>query len=77
MSEELTYDTSFVYLLQKQLTAYLKSHYPQLTEVECFSDGCGGQYKNFKNFLNLTYNHSDFGKGLQVFFCHKSRKITL
>ena len=54
MSEDLTHDTSFLYPLQKQLTAYLKSHYHQLTEVEYFSDGCGAQYKNFKNFSNLT-----------------------
>ena len=47
--------------MQKELTAYLKPHYPQLTQVDYFSDGCGAQCKNFKNFLNLTYHQSDFG----------------
>ena len=61
ISEDLSHDTSFVYAMQKELIAYLKSHYPQLTQVEYFSDGCGTQYKNFKKFLNLTYHQSDFG----------------
>ena len=47
--------------MQKELTAYLKSHYPELAQVEYFSHGCGAQYKNPKNFLNLTYHQSDFG----------------
>ena len=44
--------------MQKEPIAYLKSHYPQLTQVEFFSNECGAQYKNF---LNLTYHQSDFG----------------
>ena len=58
ISEDLSHDTSFVYAMQKELPAYLKSHYPQLTQVEYFSDGCGAQNKNF---LNLAYHQSDFG----------------
>jgi len=27
---------------------------------EYFSDGCSGQHKNYKNFLNLTYHKHDF-----------------
>jgi hypothetical protein len=29
--------------------------------VHSFSDGCAGQYKNCKNFLNLCYHKEDFG----------------
>ena len=32
-----------------------------LLEIEYFSDGCSKQYKNKKNFLNLTYHEQDFG----------------
>ena len=50
ISEDLSHDASFAYAMQKELTAHLKSHYPQLTQVEYFSDGCGTQYKKFKIF---------------------------
>ena len=33
----------------------------QLKEIKYFSDGCSRQYKNKKNFLNLTYHIDDFG----------------
>ena len=28
--------------------------------IEYFSDGCAGQYNNFKNFINLTHYQLDF-----------------
>ena len=31
------------------------------SKVLYFSDGCAGQYKNCKNFLNLCLHNSDFG----------------
>ena len=31
-----------------------------LSKVHYFSDGCAGQYKNCKNFLNLCLHNSDF-----------------
>ena len=34
---------------------------PAITNIEYFSDGCAGQYKNFKNFLNLCFHKDDFG----------------
>ena len=61
ISEDLSHATSFLYTMQKVLTAYLISHYPQLTLVEYFSNRCGAQCKSFKNFLNLTFHQSDFG----------------
>ena len=32
-----------------------------VTKVFYFSDGSGAQYKNFKNFANLTFHKQDFG----------------
>ena len=32
-----------------------------MTLFEYLSDGCAGQYKTFKIFLNLCYHSSDFG----------------
>ena len=60
-SDDLNHDTSFVFAMQKQLACYLKTKYPFIQAVEYFSDGCAGQYKNFKNLLNLTYHLTDFG----------------
>ena len=40
---------------------YIKKALPNVTLLEYFSDGCAGQYKNFKTFLNLCYHSSDFG----------------
>lgn len=61
ISNDLEHDTAFVYYLQSSLSKHLKDTYPHLLEVEYFSDGCAAQYKNYKNFLNLTYHYSDFG----------------
>ena len=38
----------------------MQQHFPHIKIIEYFSDGCAGQYKNYKNFLNLTYHSSDF-----------------
>ena len=34
---------------------------PQVRDIEYFIDGCTGQYKNYKNFLNLCYHKRKFG----------------
>ena len=46
--------------MQRILTNYIKEKFPQILNLEYFSDGCSGQYKNLKNFLNLTYHFHDF-----------------
>ena len=60
LSDDLTHDTSFVWNLQNTLCSDIKGKFPQIKKLEYFSDGCAGQYKNFKNFLNLTYHVEDF-----------------
>ena len=63
LSDDLTHDVGFVYALQKKLTQYIHVNFPQINFIEYFSDGCSDQYKNYKNFLNLTYHKHDFGIG--------------
>ena len=63
LSDDLTHDVGFVYALQKKLTQYIHVNFPQINFIEYFLDGCNGQYKNYKNFLNLTYHKHDFGIG--------------
>ena len=47
--------------LQKRTSEFIKGNMPNITCIEYFSDGCAGQYKNFKNFLNLCHHKNDFG----------------
>ncbi|KAL5503683.1 hypothetical protein EMCRGX_G010672 [Ephydatia muelleri] len=61
ISECNIHDTVAVPLFQRQLVEYLKSTYGVITKITYFSDGCAGQYKNCKNFINLCYHLEDFG----------------
>ena len=63
LSNDVVHDTAFVWMLQKQLMQYITENIPHIKFVEYFSDGCAGQYKNYKNFLNLTHHQSDFDIG--------------
>ena len=60
ISYDLSHDTGFVYALQKVLLGYVQSHWLHIQNTEYFSDGCSGQCKNYKNFLDLTYHKHDF-----------------
>ena len=60
-SDDMNHDTGFLYSLQKLLSNYISCNFPQICQIEYFSDGCYGQYKNYKNFLNLTFHKQDFG----------------
>ena len=60
LSEDLNHDPGFVYAVQQLLTSYMKKNFPSIKRFEYFSDGCSGQYKNYKNFLNLTFHVQDF-----------------
>ena len=45
------------------------------TKIYYVSDGCGGQYKNFKNFLNLCSHKEDFSiKAEWIFIASSHRK---
>ena len=47
--------------MQSKFIDYLKLNHPNINKLFYFSDGCGGQYKNYKNFLNLCMHEHDFG----------------
>ena len=55
------HDTVAVHLFQNRLTNHLRSRFDSLSKIIYFSDGCAGQYKNCKNFVNLCLHEEDFG----------------
>lgn len=60
ISECLRHDTIAVHLFQRQLVDYIKSNVQGIRKIIYFSDGASGQYKNKKNFINLTHHEQDF-----------------
>ena len=45
----------------------------EIKKLHYFSDNCGGQYKNFKVMVNLTFHFKDFNRlASWIFFaaCH-------
>ena len=51
------------------LVDYLKANYPHIKKLIHFYDGCGEQYKNYKNFMDLCSHKHDFGISAEwVFF---------
>lgn len=61
ISDYLTHNTTVVYCFQETLIKELKATMPFVKKIFYFSDGCIGQYKNRKNFCNITYHEQDFG----------------
>ena len=59
ISNHLTHDTVAVYCFQQRLHSYL-TQTMQVHKVFYFTDGSSAQYKNRKNFANLTYYKDDF-----------------
>ena len=46
--------------IQEKITCYIRQDLPDVDNVEHFSDGCVGQYKNYNNFSNLCLHEEDF-----------------
>ena len=62
LSDDLNHDVHMVYQILKETSKHIiESINPQVKSVNYFSDGCAGQFKNCKNFLNLCFHHADFG----------------
>ena len=62
ISNNLKHDVNFVYKVMKDTIKYIRDNITEaLSKVHYFSDGCAGQYKNCKNFLNLCLHNSEFG----------------
>ena len=60
ISDNNTHDRSFVYQIQTIMVDYLKETLPRISKTVYFSDGCGEQYKNYKNFINMCCHKNDF-----------------
>ena len=53
VSNDNTCDTNFVYEVQTLLSKYIHTNCLHIEKLYYFSDGCAGQYKNYRNFINL------------------------
>ena len=54
--------TVTVFAFLKVVLEYLKTELPAVKKIHYFTDGCAGQYKNKKNFINLCHHEDDFGE---------------
>ena len=71
ISHHLQLYTVAVYNFQKVVLEYLKLKLPMLKKMIYFNDGCGGQYKNYKNFMNLMKHRDEFALNAEWnSFCH-------
>ena len=53
----------------------MKQRLPNVTKIYYVSVGCGGQYKNFKKFLNLCSHKENFSVEAEwIFFATSHRK---
>ena len=68
ISDDNLQDTCFVYEVQKTMINYLHELLPQIKKLFHFSDGCGEQSKNYKNFMNLCLHKQDFGLDAEWIF---------
>ena len=61
ISDDLNHDTGFVHEVMKRSADFIKEEIcPEVSKMYYFSDGCAGQYKNCKNFINLCLHEKDF-----------------
>ena len=74
ISDMLQHDVYTLYAFQKTIILnVVKKDLPQIEKVIYFSDGCSGQYKNHKNFTNLSHRHCDYALYAEWHFfatCH-------
>ena len=55
-------------LFLRQFHIFLRSEQPDAKQIKYFSDGCAGQSKNCKNFINLCFHKEDFGTTADLHF---------
>ena len=49
-----------VYNIQNKIINNIKKNVSGIKNIQYFTDGCAGQYKNCKKICNLTYHSNDF-----------------
>ena len=55
ISNDLTHDASAVSAFIKVLVEHLQLHYPSITNIKIWSDGCAAQYKSRRPMFNLAH----------------------
>lgn len=73
ISDYLEHNTTAVHTFQLKLTNYIKQYHPSIKKLIYFSDGAASQYKNKKNFINISFHKEDFGFDVEWHFfasCH-------
>ena len=68
ISDGGNHDTSFLCQVQTMLLDYLKVNHPHRKKLIEFSDGCGGQNKTYKIFMDLCSQKNDFGISAEMVF---------
>lgn len=61
IAESTEHDVTAVYLFQQKLIGKIEQMNLAIERIIFFSDGCGGQYKNYKNFYNVSQFEQDYG----------------
>lgn len=75
ISECLNYDTIAVHLFQSKIVEFIKQNLPTVKKIIYFSDGASAQYKNRKNFINLSHHMQDFNIAAEWHFSpHRMEK---
>ncbi|MCH2405823.1 MAG: hypothetical protein MK200_06480 [Nitrosopumilus sp.] len=60
ISDERDHGAPTVHTFISKVLPYIKEIIPNLKKVYYYSDGAGSQYKNCKNFTNLSFHKDDF-----------------
>ena len=61
ISDYLKHDNLAVHAFINKGMPYINEQLPFVTKLHYFSDGCGGQYKNYNNMYNVCLHFKDFG----------------
>jgi len=61
ISDSKVHNSVSVHAFLEAALDLVKNKFPTVKKVHYFTDGCGGQYKNRYNFINLSPHQSDFG----------------
>ena len=76
ISDCLKHDSLAVHAFIHKGMPYIKEQPPFVTKLHYFSDGCGGQYKNYKNLYNVCLHFKDFGiEAVWHFFATSHGKV--
>ena len=61
ISDHNEHNAITIYGFLQVVLKYLREKLPAITKIFYFSDGCAGQYKNFKDLAKISHHNNDFG----------------